>query len=713
MADFSQEKKYRYNWESSKFKDVLFEGNKISSLVNDTGYITSDGSILSASFASTASYINTLHQDVRITGSLNVTGSTLQVGNNTLLGNTTLSGSIIISGSTTTPATPTIKIYGDMETNGVIKFNPVVKNIDTSISASYIFVSGSTNDLYFSQNGLGYNNVTRLRWLEGNLYTGLLNGGFLSTGSSTTFNLSSGSGIIVNLNASLNSNPFPTIQYVNWGNYTNQPLTYRTSSIQTFIGIDSNGTIIQQTDPWNDGQYNTSISIGTVLHQNTSSINGTISYPNVAYGWKQRSYDFVKAFGPLKLSGYIIYPSSSLGLTVGSGTAWADGRNYQTDPNNPSYITDAGTSVSKIFRYHVSASTYNQDTNGGAGYTVIDPARYNNNGVLTSVPSNKPWSNQRVFYYPNSVTKGIVVYYGNAVYASDTEAIANLQYESFQETPNTQQNAIYLGAITIKYNGTFTNPNDYKILPGGVFRSVGGSGGGGNISSTLSGLSDVSITGPTNGQPLVYYTSSLKWENSSTLTANLIGNASTATSASFASTASYVLNAVSASYAPSNVTSTILYSNSTPISVTGTTDEILIASVPIPTTITNSILRTSFVVVVTTLGGAAPRTRMRIGTLATPTSAQLPSQTLLGTNAIGSANSVSMYRTMPIISGSSGNIKVIAAAQNILSDFGTSTTYDTISIDWTTQRYIYFTIVNNTTAAVTQCYGTLLERLNQ
>lgn len=475
---------------------------------------------------------------VTITGSLNVTGSTIQIGNNTLLGNTTLSGSTIISGSEN-PSTPSVQIYGDTQHTGVVRFNPISRNIDPSISASYIYVSGSTNDLYFTQNGAGYANTTRLRWLEGNLYTGLLNGGLITSASSTTFNISSGSGIIVSLNASLNDNPYPTVQYVNWGNLTNQSLTYLTSSIQTFVGINSAGTVIQQTDPWNDGQYNTSISIGTILHQNTSSINGTISYPNVAYGYKQRTYDFIKAFGPLKLSGYIIYPSSSLGLTVGSGTAWADGRNYQTDPNNPSYITDPGTNVSKIFRYHVSGSTYIQDTNGGLGYTVIDPSQYNNNGVLTPISPSTPWSNQRVFYYPNSVTKGIVVYYGSKQYGSQTEAVANLQYEDFQETPNTQQNAIYLGTITIKYNGTFTTPNDYVILPGGIFRNVGGSGGGGAVTSTLSGLSDVSIVGPTNGQPLVYSSASLKWENQSTLTANLVGNASTATTASYALTASY------------------------------------------------------------------------------------------------------------------------------------------------------------------------------
>jgi len=412
---------------------------------------------------------------VTITGSLNVTGSTTQIGNNNLLGNTTLSGSITISGSKTGGSNPNVNIYGGIDLDGYLRFDPVETNIDTSLSASYIYVSGSTNDLYFSQNGSGFSNVTRLRWLEGNLYTGILNGGLITTASSTTFNISSGSGIIVTLNASLTDNPNPTIEYVNWDNITNQSLTYLATEIQTFVGIGSGGTVIQQTDPWYDGQYDASLSIGTVLHQNNTSINGTITYPNVAYGYKQRTYDFIKAFGSLKLSGFVITPSSSLGLTVTSGTAWSDGRNYQTDPNNPSFITDAGTNVSKIFRYYVSGSTYIQDTNAGAGYTVIDPTLYNNNGILTAIPPPTPWTNLRVFWYPKDPTNGIVVYYGNAIYASQTEAIANLAYENFQETPNTQQNAISLGSITIRYNGVLTDPNDYKILPSGIFRNIRGS----------------------------------------------------------------------------------------------------------------------------------------------------------------------------------------------------------------------------------------------
>lgn len=495
---------------------------------------------------------NTLIGSTTLTGSLNITGSTTQIGNNNLLGNTTLSGSIIISGAFGTND-PTVRIYGDTTHDGYIRFDPVSTNIDQNISASYIYVSGSTNDLYFTQNGNGYNNTTRLRWLEGNLYTGLLHGGRITSASSTTFNISSGSGIIVTLNASLETDPYPTIKFVNWANLTNQSLTYLTTAIQTFLGIDSNGNIIQQTVPWVNGEYNTSISLGTVLHQNQSTINGSISYPNVAYGYKQRTYDFIKAFGPLKLSGYPINPSSSLGLTIGSGIAFADGRNYQNDPNNPSYITDPGTTVSKIFRYYQSGSSFVQDTNGGLGYTVIDPTQYNpnNSGSLSAVAGGQ-YTVQRVFWYPNSTTKGIVVYYGNTTYNSIDNARANYLFEDFNEVENTKQNAVYLGAIIIKSNGSFTTAADYQIIASGLFRSSVGGGGGGGGGTTSPGGNSGEIQynngGVFGGVP------NLTWDGSTltaigSFTGNLIGTASWATNALTASFApNYVLNSSTGSF---------------------------------------------------------------------------------------------------------------------------------------------------------------------
>jgi len=492
-----------------------------------------------ASYATNADFLDGRDSSVFATtgsnifvGNQTVTGSLFTTGSNTLIGSTSLTGSLNISGSETIA--------------GYIQFEPVTTNINTAISASYIYVSGSTNDLYFSQNSKGYSNTTRLRWLEGNLYTGLLHGGLITTQSSTVYQISSGSGIIVDLNASLSDDPYPVIQFLQWGNLSASIAPFTASYQQAFVGIDSTNNIFAQGTPFSNGQFSDIINIGNVLFQNQSTINGVKTQPSVAYGFEQQQNTFNRAFGPLKLSGYTLAPSgSSTGsLIVGSGTAYAPGSNYSIDPNDPSYTIDPGTNVSKIFRYHQSGSTWIYNTNGGAGFTVIDPTQYSNNGVLTAVPggAGADWSIQRVFYFPNSVTKAIVVYYGNAIYDTEAEARGNIDFESFVEAPNTAANAIYLGAIIVRSNfQNWTQTTRFTIYPGGLFRQVGGSGGGGSIiTQTLAGLSDVLISGPTDGQALVYDNTAAKWENKSSISASITGNAATATTASYALTSSNI-----------------------------------------------------------------------------------------------------------------------------------------------------------------------------
>ena len=510
---------------------------------------------------------NTLLGNTALSGSVNISGSTYQVGNNTLFGNTVLTGSIIISGSEN-PTTPNVKVYGTLDVDGYLKFSPVDANIDITKTGSYMYVSGSTNDLYFSQNGDGYNNVTRLRWLEGSLYSGLLNGGLITTQSATVYQVASGSGIIVNLNGSLTNNPYPTIKYINWPSLSSSIAPLSASYDQTFVAIDDSANIYTSGVPYYDGQYDTLIPVGLVLHQNHSTINGVKTQPSLAYGFKQRESVFSRAFGPLKLSGFTLAPSGSNGgtstgsLILSGGTAYADGTNYTIDPNNPSYVTDVGTSTSKIWRYRQSGSgtgfgAWVYDTNNGAGYTTIDPTQYSVNGILTPVSGsgvNRGWSIQRVYWFPNSVAKSFVVYYGNAQYPTENDAILNINTEAFIEAPNTTANAIYVGAIVVRNDAVFTDNTSYKIIPGGLFRNIGGAGGGGSsiITQTLAGLTDVDIVGPTDGQVLMYHQEGLHWQNSSYISASISGNAATATTASYALTASYLLGGATASYSVSS-----------------------------------------------------------------------------------------------------------------------------------------------------------------
>jgi len=156
---------------------------------------------------------------------------------------------------------------------------------------------------------------------------------------------------------------------------------------------------------------------------------------------------------------------------------------------------------------------------------------------------------------------------------------------------------------------------------------------------------------------------------------------------------------------------TVLQSYSTVVTVTNNTSEVNVISVAIPTTITNAMLRCSFTVRVVTLGGASPRTRIRMSTFANPTNAQLTAATQLATNAVGSTGMVSIYRTMPVIGGVSGSIKALAMSSNANADYGQSAAFDIVSKDFTTQQYLHFTIQNNTLTANTQSYGVLVENL--
>ena len=54
-------------------------------------------------------------------------------------------------------------------------------------------------------------------------------------------------------------------------------------------------------------------------------------------------------------------------------------------------------------------SEFKYETNGGAGFTAINPGQYNNNGTLATVGPSK-YSIQRVFMFPGGATKGIYVY---------------------------------------------------------------------------------------------------------------------------------------------------------------------------------------------------------------------------------------------------------------------------------------------------------------
>lgn len=432
------------------------------------------------------------------------TGSNIFNGNQIITG-TVLSTSII-SGSAglfTTVTSSQSLVSNMLSVGNYIQTLPVgTVSIPTNQTASYIYTSGSTNDLYFTQYqpGTNYTNTTRLRWIEGGLSTGLLHGGIVSTvNGTTTFSVTSGSGIVVNFNASTTSDPYPTIKYIQWNNFVSQSLIYSASSPISYIAIDENGVILQSNSPYTVSQYKDRIVLGRVLHQSGAVTNGVTSAPVTAYGVSSNTQDFYRAFGPLKVSGHVLAASgSTLSITKTNGDSYVEGRNYSSNPNIPNYIpssVDSAVTTTKIFYEWVSGSDTYVDNNGGTGYTEIRPAFYNSNGIITAIsPTNNKYTIQRVYWFPKSATGALYVYYGSTIYTTLAAAVAAVSDEpNFIESTHTLSSAIYVGAIVVEANTTdLTVSTKAQIIPAGLFRGgVGSSGGSAGV--TLPGGSNHQI----------------------------------------------------------------------------------------------------------------------------------------------------------------------------------------------------------------------------
>jgi hypothetical protein len=356
-----------------------------------------------------------------------------------------------------------------------------------------------------------------------NLATGLLYGGIISinAGNSAHFDITAGRGQIHASGSTYTSGPFPTFQYVNWPGQTGVTLTYLATSDTTWIYVDSAGIIQQRPTYYTDEQLEETIIIGQLVHPSRTFINLARTNPNVAYATDKQYEQFIRSFGPIKVSGHTISPNgANLKLNRTSGTAFSLGRNWINDTDNPSVVSDGAYTDCIFYRYYrgVTAGSFITVPN----QTAIDPTKYDNgSGTLQTVPGGK-YTIQRLFYYPNTPTL-LGVYYGRGEYTSLADAAANINFENFTEIENTRTNAIFVGYLLVRSGTTdLSNTSDALILQAGSFRST--TSGGGSVSLTLDDLTDVIITSPQNYQVLTYVDGVTGWENLSVTSLPLVSS---------------------------------------------------------------------------------------------------------------------------------------------------------------------------------------------
>ena len=406
-----------------------------------------------------------------------------------------------------------VTIGEDLKVNETIELVNAQTTTPTFDNGIYYSTENGHDTLHFRYHG----HDLSIDYLTENIPTGILNGGELSANTNTTFDIAAGDGIINILNKGAGTDPHPEIKKIAWSATT---VTHTlgdandADQINTWIYVDQNGAIQQTTSDLTPGIWRSNIVLGAVIHS-SNIIRFVRTFPRTAYSSGNTYAEFVEIFGPLKKSGHLLTVNSTntLALDRAAGQAFALGRNYVTDPLNPSLVSDSA-STPVFHRYSSTSTGFTKDNGvGGAGFASIDPSKYDNNGTINNV-SGGHYSVQRLYHFPNN-TNVIVAYYGKEEYASIDEAEKNYLLENFQEANNTATQAIYLGALIVKGNATdLSNSSQAKILTGGIFRSLSAANlGGVAANSSLSDLSDVTITSPTNGQVVKYNSTTGQFEN--------------------------------------------------------------------------------------------------------------------------------------------------------------------------------------------------------
>ncbi len=243
------------------------------------------------------------------------------------------------------------------------------------------------------------------------------------------------------------------------------------ASTQMWIGIKRNATsgeaelIVQSS--FSQSEKRSIAPIARLWTNASEELVEVRSYPTPAFNSAKTLEDIIYAVGPTNIAGNVFTPNgTNLLLDRSAGKAFRFGGNYANDPQSPNIVDDGEqVGISQYYYFVKGASSFS------AIRPTVDPERYDNNGVLTTVPVNK-WTAQRIYYWPNAQI--VAVSYGRTYYQSKEEAMANWLLEGQIETVFLEGGICR--AIIVVQQGCTNLSNDVTAVLLPVTQTGGGSG---------------------------------------------------------------------------------------------------------------------------------------------------------------------------------------------------------------------------------------------
>lgn len=320
--------------------------------------------------------------------------------------------------------------------------------------------------------------------------TGILSGGVISTASSTTIDITAGSGIVIDY-----TDPTaPVLSEVTWEDQFGVTIDNIGDDNSTVIAFDANGDL-QQTilTLFDSAKRRDQIGIGTVLHVGSVIIDTFTAPENLGYGGTTTPEDFVReVIGPCNVSGNVFGPNgANLNVDNSGGDVFDIGSNFRIDPELPNQRTQPAATPATFLRVYRQPDPTLGMIPEVPPTDLINPTQYDNgSGTLQSVSANN-WTIQRIFIDPNGL---VLVAYGQEVFNKLTDAESALGTESFQEKSPLPW-CVFRCFMIVKGSATdLSDDGQAKFFAATAFRIAGAGGASVNISGiTLPGGADTEV----------------------------------------------------------------------------------------------------------------------------------------------------------------------------------------------------------------------------
>lgn len=273
------------------------------------------------------------------------------------------------------------------------------------------------------------------------LSTGLLKNGLITiNGDPSKFNISAGIGVISDF-----ANPeIPVSSIINFGPFTAITPTYLTTGNITYMAVNSSGVLVQQATEFTTSQRRDLIILGAVIHSNLATINvvNNISAPSNAD--TNQLHDFMNYVGALNLDGNKYTANgANLALNKSAGTIFKFGVNFATDWKKPHELGQT-LQTALTFRYRTQNGTEGTDR------VNLNPALYDLNNVLTTVPNNR-YTIQTVTMFQTGLTR---IQYGQELYTNLQDAENAILTRDYVVENNIKINGVTRAYIILKGDAT-------------------------------------------------------------------------------------------------------------------------------------------------------------------------------------------------------------------------------------------------------------------